>query len=113
LISALANAAAQVSSMPCRVRQRNKALDMPGGGSMDAAFVANGMIAPESVTKPSASAAAVMNRRMANHPLLLLRERSRFDPPNPLTRDAVLLQSASSPPTCNALRAKDPYSVQP
>jgi hypothetical protein len=66
LISALANAAAQVSSIPCRVRQRNKALDMAGGGAMDAAFVASGVIAAKNVTRASASAAAVMNRRTAS-----------------------------------------------
>jgi len=62
---------------------------MAGGGAMDAAFVASGMIAVKSVTKPSASAAAVMNRRMANHPLLQLLARPHFDLPHPLARSAL------------------------
>ena len=66
LISAFASAAAQVSSMSCRVWQRNRALDMARGGVMDADFVASDMISAKTVTRPSTSAVAVMNRHMAS-----------------------------------------------
>jgi hypothetical protein len=64
MTSARVNAAAQVRSMPCCVRQRNKAFAMAGDELVDTCCAASGAFAAQSATKSSATAAVMMDRRI-------------------------------------------------